>query len=143
MSQILKLPLRHELLLATFTFAPLSDNSALDGLFTVADSLDLDCIGTYASRRKRHGFIRRQQDASGRQGRTLSGVRCAYLLTAASQTVLITGGSEGMGLAAATQLSAKGASLILVSRSAAKLEEAIKAVKVRLPTIAGPMPYRV
>ncbi|TQV99874.1 3-ketodihydrosphingosine reductase [Cordyceps javanica] len=45
------------------------------------------------------------------------------------KTVLITGGSEGMGLAVATQLSGKGANLILVSRSAAKLEEAIKAVK--------------
>ncbi|KAJ2974740.1 hypothetical protein NQ176_g5896 [Zarea fungicola] len=45
------------------------------------------------------------------------------------KTVLITGASEGMGLAAATQLSAKGANLILVSRSVAKLEEAIKAVK--------------
>ncbi|OAA78237.1 3-ketodihydrosphingosine reductase [Akanthomyces lecanii RCEF 1005] len=45
------------------------------------------------------------------------------------KTVLITGGSEGMGLAAATQLSAKGANLILVSRGAAKLEEAIKSVK--------------
>lgn len=39
-----------------------------------------------------------------------------------------------MGLAAATQLSAKGANLILVSRSAAKLEEAIKAIKVRADT---------
>ncbi|OAA73974.1 3-ketodihydrosphingosine reductase [Cordyceps fumosorosea ARSEF 2679] len=45
------------------------------------------------------------------------------------KTVLITGGSEGMGLAVATQLSAKGANLILVSRSAAKLEDAMKAVK--------------
>lgn len=45
------------------------------------------------------------------------------------KTVLITGGSEGMGLAVATQLSAKGADLILVSRSAAKLEEAIKTAK--------------
>lgn len=51
-------------------------------------------------------------------------------LTNCTQTVLITGASEGMGLAAATQLSAKGANLILVSRSVAKLEEAIKAVKV-------------
>ncbi|PMB69683.1 3-ketodihydrosphingosine reductase gsl-3 [Beauveria bassiana] len=43
------------------------------------------------------------------------------------KTVLITGGSEGMGLAVATQLSAKGANLILVSRNAAKLEEAAAA----------------
>ena len=43
-----------------------------------------------------------------------------------------------MGLAAATQLSAKGANLILVSRSAAKLEEAIKSVKVCVCTPALP-----
>ncbi|QPH02329.1 hypothetical protein C2857_006538 [Epichloe festucae Fl1] len=45
------------------------------------------------------------------------------------KTVLVTGASEGMGLSVAKQLSAKGANLILVSRSVPKLEEALKAVK--------------
>ncbi|KAK9435713.1 3-ketodihydrosphingosine reductase [Metarhizium brunneum] len=47
----------------------------------------------------------------------------------AGKTVLITGGSEGMGLSVAQQLSAKGANIILVSRSTAKLEEALKTVR--------------
>ena len=47
------------------------------------------------------------------------------------QTVLLTGASEGMGLAVAEMLSAKGANLILVSRSVGKLEEAVQKVKVR------------
>lgn len=45
------------------------------------------------------------------------------------KTVLITGASEGMGLSAATQLSAKGANLILVARNVGRLEEALVLVK--------------
>ncbi|SPO03001.1 related to 3-ketosphinganine reductase [Cephalotrichum gorgonifer] len=45
------------------------------------------------------------------------------------KTVLLTGASEGMGLAVAEMLAAKGANLILVSRSAGKLEEALLKVK--------------
>ncbi|KAF4957409.1 hypothetical protein FGADI_3145 [Fusarium gaditjirri] len=45
------------------------------------------------------------------------------------KTVLITGASEGMGLSVATQLSAKGANIVLVSRSASKLEAALFTVK--------------
>ncbi|TWU75781.1 3-dehydrosphinganine reductase [Metarhizium rileyi] len=45
------------------------------------------------------------------------------------KTVLITGASEGMGLSAAKQLAAKGANIILVSRSAEKLQAALKVVK--------------
>ncbi|KAF4457455.1 hypothetical protein F53441_505 [Fusarium austroafricanum] len=45
------------------------------------------------------------------------------------KTILITGASEGMGLSAATQLSAKGANIVLVSRSTAKLETALFTVK--------------
>ncbi|KAI1331218.1 short-chain dehydrogenase [Xylariaceae sp. FL0255] len=41
------------------------------------------------------------------------------------KTVLITGASEGMGRSVARQLAAKGANVILVSRSAKKLEEAM------------------
>lgn len=47
----------------------------------------------------------------------------------AGKTILITGGSEGLGLSAATQLSAKGANIVLVSRSADKLEKALQQVK--------------
>lgn len=52
------------------------------------------------------------------------------LLTLA-KTVLITGGSEGMGLAVAKKLSAKGANVVLVARNTGKLEEALKIVQVR------------
>ncbi|KAK5989975.1 3-ketodihydrosphingosine reductase gsl-3 [Cladobotryum mycophilum] len=45
------------------------------------------------------------------------------------KTVLITGASEGMGLSVAKKLAAKGASIILVSRSAAKLDDALKLVQ--------------
>ncbi|KAK4227901.1 hypothetical protein QBC38DRAFT_363045 [Podospora fimiseda] len=45
------------------------------------------------------------------------------------KTILITGGSEGMGRAAALQLSAKGANIILVSRNVGRLEEALVDVK--------------
>ena len=45
------------------------------------------------------------------------------------QTVLITGGSEGMGLSSATMLSAKGANIIIVSRNAAKLQTALKQIQ--------------
>ncbi|KAI1180247.1 hypothetical protein F4777DRAFT_305745 [Nemania sp. FL0916] len=45
------------------------------------------------------------------------------------KTILITGASEGMGRSAARQLAAKGANVILVSRSADKLEEALAETK--------------
>ncbi|KAF4979483.1 hypothetical protein FZEAL_4342 [Fusarium zealandicum] len=45
------------------------------------------------------------------------------------KTVLVTGASEGMGLSAAKKLSAKGANVILVSRSVGKLEDALSIVK--------------
>lgn len=45
------------------------------------------------------------------------------------KTVLLTGASEGMGLSAAIQLSAKGANVILVSRSVEKLEHALEQVQ--------------
>ncbi|KAI1200450.1 hypothetical protein F5X97DRAFT_293568 [Nemania serpens] len=45
------------------------------------------------------------------------------------KTVLITGASEGMGRSAARQLAERGANVILVSRSASKLEEAMAEAK--------------
>ncbi|KAJ1337475.1 3-dehydrosphinganine reductase [Microdochium nivale] len=45
------------------------------------------------------------------------------------KTVLITGASEGMGRSVALQLSAKGANIIIVSRSVVKLEQAISDIK--------------
>lgn len=53
--------------------------------------------------------------------------------------MLLTGGSEGMGLSVARQLSAKGANVVIVSRSVEKLEAALKEVKVR-PFIPLPLP---
>ncbi|KAH7041286.1 3-ketodihydrosphingosine reductase tsc-10 [Microdochium trichocladiopsis] len=45
------------------------------------------------------------------------------------KTVLITGASEGLGRSAAIQFSAKGANVIIVSRSVGKLEQAIADIK--------------
>ncbi|KAL4755035.1 3-ketodihydrosphingosine reductase tsc10 [Aspergillus terricola var. indicus] len=45
------------------------------------------------------------------------------------RTVVITGGSEGMGKAVACQLAQKGANIVIVARTLQKLEEAIEAIK--------------
>ncbi|KAI1407960.1 NAD(P)-binding protein [Hypoxylon sp. FL1857] len=45
------------------------------------------------------------------------------------QTVLITGGSAGLGLSAARQLAGKGANVIIVARNASKLQEGIAYIK--------------
>ncbi|KAI9166654.1 3-ketodihydrosphingosine reductase gsl-3 [Paramyrothecium foliicola] len=45
------------------------------------------------------------------------------------KTVLITGASEGMGLSVAKQLAAKGANVIIVSRSVSKLNVALEEIK--------------
>ncbi|KAI0200442.1 hypothetical protein F4808DRAFT_450853 [Astrocystis sublimbata] len=45
------------------------------------------------------------------------------------KTVLVTGASEGMGRSAVRQLAAKGANVVLVSRSASKLDEAMAEAK--------------
>jgi short-subunit dehydrogenase len=47
------------------------------------------------------------------------------------QTVLLTGGSEGMGRSVAHILAQKGANIAIVSRSVRKLEEALEHMKVR------------
>ena len=47
-----------------------------------------------------------------------------------AQTVLLTGGSEGMGLSVAKILAQKGASIIIVARDVAKLESALQQIKV-------------
>lgn len=46
------------------------------------------------------------------------------------QTVLITGGSQGMGRGVAKLLSSKGANVILVARNTAKLEAAVEYIAV-------------
>lgn len=46
-----------------------------------------------------------------------------------SQTILLTGGSEGTGLSAARIFSSEGANVILVSRNPTKLEDALKTIK--------------
>jgi short-subunit dehydrogenase len=45
------------------------------------------------------------------------------------QVVLITGASEGMGKSVAKQLARKGANVIIVSRNAGRLEEALAEIK--------------
>lgn len=47
------------------------------------------------------------------------------------QTVVLTGGSDGMGKAVATQLAAKGANVIVVARTVTKLQAAVDEMKVR------------
>jgi 3-dehydrosphinganine reductase len=47
------------------------------------------------------------------------------------QTVVITGGSDGMGKAVALELSKKGASVIVVARTISKLQAAVDEMKVK------------
>lgn len=47
------------------------------------------------------------------------------------QTVLITGGSDGMGKAVALELAAKGANVVVVARTVSKLEATVDEMKVR------------
>jgi short-subunit dehydrogenase len=48
----------------------------------------------------------------------------------ALQTILVTGGSDGMGRALAIQLAAKGAHVVVVARTVSKLEYTVDALKV-------------
>lgn len=58
-------------------------------------------------------------------------VRADWIL----QTVVITGGSDGMGKAVALELSAKGANVVVVARTVSKLVTAVDEMKVRHPSI--------
>ena len=46
------------------------------------------------------------------------------------QTVLITGGSDGMGRAVAVELAKKGAHVVVVARTVSKLESTVEELKV-------------
>lgn len=46
------------------------------------------------------------------------------------KTIVITGGSQGMGRALAKQLAAKGANIVIVARNKARLEEALAQIMV-------------
>jgi NAD(P)-dependent dehydrogenase (short-subunit alcohol dehydrogenase family) len=52
------------------------------------------------------------------------------LLTKWLQTVVITGGSEGLGKAVACQLAEKGANVVIVARTLQKLQESMEAIRV-------------
>lgn len=60
-------------------------------------------------------------------------MRC--LLIGVLQTVVITGGSDGMGKAVALELSAKGANVVVVARTVSKLVTAVDEIKVGHPSI--------
>lgn len=45
------------------------------------------------------------------------------------KTIIITGGSRGMGFAVACQLAAKGANVAIVARDQAKLHESLECIK--------------
>uniref|UniRef100_UPI00312DD7E8 3-ketosphinganine reductase n=1 Tax=Apiospora marii TaxID=335849 RepID=UPI00312DD7E8 len=47
------------------------------------------------------------------------------------RTILITGGSEGTGLGAACVFASKGANVVIVSRTQAKLDEAVKSIETQ------------
>lgn len=53
--------------------------------------------------------------------------------------MLITGGSKGLGLAAAQQLAAKGANIVIAARGQESLTSAIKSVAVSLFDEISPM----
>jgi 3-dehydrosphinganine reductase len=59
------------------------------------------------------------------------------MLNISLQTIVVTGGSDGMGKAVACQLAEKGANIVIVARTVHKLREALEAIKVdRLPVSA-------
>lgn len=47
-----------------------------------------------------------------------------------SQTVVVTGGSDGMGRAVAAQLAKKGANVVVVARTVSKLQGTVEDLKV-------------
>ncbi len=52
------------------------------------------------------------------------------------KTVVLTGGSRGMGLAAGRQLAEKGANVVIVARDKKKLLEALEHIRVRHPSMS-------
>jgi NAD(P)-dependent dehydrogenase (short-subunit alcohol dehydrogenase family) len=52
-----------------------------------------------------------------------------YALQFTGKVAIVTGGSTGMGLAAAQQLAAEGAKLIIAGRTQSKLDAAVKLIK--------------
>lgn len=58
--------------------------------------------------------------------------RSKLLIAPLWQTVVITGGSDGMGKSVACQLAAKGANVVIVARTTSKLKAALEHIKVGL-----------
>jgi len=70
---------------------------------------------------------------------TVIAIICAYAImniftrtnqfNVAHRTVIVTGASQGLGLAIARQLSAKGANVVIVAQTVSKLEKALEAIR--------------
>jgi hypothetical protein len=58
-------------------------------------------------------------------------VSCKILANNGGKTVILTGGSQGMGKAVAELLAKKGANVLIVARTVGKLEAALKDISVR------------
>ncbi|KAF4464908.1 3-ketosphinganine reductase [Fusarium albosuccineum] len=74
---------------------------------------------------EQYGSISVQKSVSRRWKGKSCRLSCGYGAANTHQTVFITGGSRGLGLAAACQLAAKGANIIIAARDVEVLREAI------------------
>lgn len=82
----------------------------------------------------RHDLVQEEPFRSKRQGEvvcTRQTVSCLKLRSPPTQHCYIGGGSEGLGFALACQLADKGAHVSIVSRSEAKLKNALEQLEVR------------
>ena len=78
-------------------------------------------------------FAKRSISSSGQSKPNLASVTVMIgrlIIQFCYQTIVITGGSQGMGRGVAKLLAAKGANIVIVARTAEKLEVAIKYIAV-------------
>lgn len=77
------------------------------------------------------GFFSKKNhfEVDGRVGKSLDAV-IVKLLTLSIQTVVVTGGSQGMGRGLGKLLAQKGANVVIVARNQHKLDEALQYISV-------------